>query len=83
MPDLIANGMEPEYFITDIVRTEPVGGGDDVRVYFACQKQGQQVVQMSVVGSATDLLRMAQRLSSIVATITDALVVGALLPKAH
>ena len=59
MPDLIETGLEPEFFVTDIVRSEAAGNGGTMRLYVACRKHGHPVVQFTVVGSLDDFAKMA------------------------
>lgn len=85
LPDLIETGLEPEFVITEIAQTEPVGEGPAVRVYFACQRHGAPVLQCTLVGSPADLIRMATEILAIAAGIADVLALRACLEaaKAH
>ena len=63
--DLIETGLEPEFFITDIVRTEPAGNGSTMRLYVACLRHGHPVVQFTVVAAIADITKMAQQILEI------------------
>ncbi len=65
MAELIETGAEPEFFITDIVRTEVTGGGAALRLFVACEKQGRTVLQLTVVASLSDFAKMAKQVLDI------------------
>lgn len=82
MADLIETGLEPEFHITEIAQTEPVGDGPAVRVYFACQRHGLPVLQCTLIGAPADLIRMANEILAIAAGLADAIALRACLEAA-
>ncbi len=82
MSDLIENGLEPEFHVTEIALTEAVGDGPMVRVYFACQKHGSPALQFTMIGAPPDLIRMASQILEIAAGVADALALQSCLETA-
>lgn len=60
MANVIETGLEPEFFVTDIVKCERAADGT-MRVYAACSRGGRMVMQFTVVGSLLDFSKMAQQ----------------------
>ncbi len=65
MSDLIETGGEPEFYISDIVRTEVAGGGASLRLYLACEKHGHVILQFTVVASVADFAKMAKQVLNV------------------
>lgn len=80
MAELVETGMEPEFVITDIVRSEPVGSY--MRLYLACQKHGRTVVQFTVLASADDFTKMAKQVVTLAASQANGLSWGDLMDEA-
>lgn len=81
MPEVIESGLEPEFFITDIVRCERAADGA-MRVFVACSRKGCLVMQFTVVGSVLDFSKMAQQVLDLAAD-KGALAAEALGTVAH
>lgn len=63
LPDLIENGTEPEFFITDICRAEMVTA-DTARLY-CCSKRGDVMrLEYTVVMALADLVNCCQKCMS-------------------
>lgn len=60
LPDLIENGSEPEFFITDICKAEMVTS-DTARLYACCKRDGVMRLEYTVVMSLADLINCCQK----------------------